>query len=105
MSDVLSLVSSLKVEVQRLSARVDDFERRQSAERDIDKVLSLRETATAIGKAPSTLCHWLGDAQLFERHQLGALVRKDPTGHWASSPRLVARWRAIAFKALAEVCR
>jgi hypothetical protein len=105
MSDVLSLVSSLKSDVQRLSARVDDFERRQSAERDLDRVLSVAEAARAIGKAPVTLRHWLGDVQLFRRYQLAALVRKDPTNHWVSSPRLVARWKQVMFRALQEVCR
>lgn len=104
MSDVLTLVSSLQVEVRRLSARVDDFERRQGFA-DLDRVLNLSETATAIGKRPSTLRHWLADAVLFDRHQLGALVRKDSTGHWVSSPRLVGRWRQVAFKSLQELAR
>ncbi|MDD5302424.1 MAG: hypothetical protein PHS14_04875 [Elusimicrobia bacterium] len=104
MSDVLSLVSSLQVEVRRLSARIDDFERLRSGP-DLDRVFSVAETARAIGKAPSTLRHWLGDAQLFDRHQLAALVRKDPTNHWVSSPRLIARWKQVAFRALQELAR
>ena len=47
----------------------------------------------------------LRDAQLFERHHLAALVWKDPTNHWVSSPRLVARWKAVVFKGLQELAR
>jgi hypothetical protein len=105
-TDVLALVSSLKSDVQRLSARVDDFERRQSAERpDLDRVLSVKETAAAIGKSACTFRHWLGNAALFDRHLLGALLRKDTSGRWVSSPRLVARYKQVAFRALVEVCK
>jgi hypothetical protein len=103
-SDVLALVSSLKRDVERLNARLDAFEVRGPS-LDLDRVLTVSETARAIGKSPTTLRHWLHDARLFERHQLAALVRKDPTGHWISSPRLVARWRQVAFKSLQELAR
>lgn len=106
MSDVLALVSSLKSDVQRLSNRVDDFERRQSAERgDLDRVLNLRETAAAIGKSPVTVRHWISKAEFFDRHQLAVLLRKDVSNRWTSSPRLVAKWRQVALRALVEVCR
>jgi len=103
--EALALVGALRTDVRRLSARVDDFERRQSAERDIDRVLSLKETAAAIGKRPSTIRHWIADAQLFDRHHLAALLRKDSSGHWTSSPRLVARWRQVALRELQGLCR
>lgn len=103
MSDVLSLVSSLQLEVRHLSARVDDFERRGAL--DLDRVLSLKETAIAIGKSPTTLRHWVTDAQSFERMQLGALLRKDPTNHWVSSPRLIARWRQVSLRSLQEMAK
>jgi hypothetical protein len=99
-------VGALRSEVRRLSNRVDDFERRQSAERgDLDRVLNLRETAAAIGKAAPTLRHWIADAALFDRHMLAALLRKDSSGRWVSSPRLVARYKQVAFRALVEVCK
>lgn len=94
--------------VRHLEARVSALEEHVRELRDsvdLDRVLSVKETAAAIGKAPSTLRHWLGDAQLFERHRLGALVRKDPTNHWVSSPRLVARWKQVMFRALQELAR
>lgn len=91
-----------------LEARVVDLEiavKELRGARDLDRVLSVAETAAAIGKSPTTLRHWLRDAQLFERHRLNALVRKDPTNHWVSSPRLVARWKQVAFRALQELAR
>jgi hypothetical protein len=102
--EALAEVGALRADVRRLCARIDAFEVRGPSP-DLDRVLSVAETARAIGKAPTTLRHWLRDAETFDRHQLGALVRKDPTNHWISSPRLVARWRQVMFKALEEVAK
>lgn len=103
--EALEDMGALRSEVRRLSARVEDFERRQSAERDLDKVLNLKETAAAIGRSASTVRHWISNAELFDRHQLAVLLRKDDSGRWTSSPRLVAKWRQIAFRALQELAR
>ncbi|MDD5305513.1 MAG: hypothetical protein PHS14_20625 [Elusimicrobia bacterium] len=76
---------------------------RAAAPADLDRTLNVKETAVSIGKAGSTLAHWLRDAQLFDRYQLAALVRRDVTGHWVSSPRLVARWKAVVYRGLQEL--
>lgn len=72
---------------------------------DPDRVLNLEETAAAIGKAAPTVRHWIADAHLFERHFLAALLRKDSSGRWVSSPRLVARYKQVAFRSLCELAR
>jgi hypothetical protein len=104
---LLDAVAELRARTAKVEARQEATERAlaQGMAPDLDRVLSLKETAAAIGKASTTLRHWLGNASLFDRHQLGALLRKDPTGHWVSSPRLVARWKQVAFRELVEVCR
>lgn len=107
LAEVMEQVGIIQEQVRKLLARQQATERAlgQGMAGDLDRVLSVAETASSIGKAPTTLRHWLADAQLFDRHQLGALVRKDPTNHWVSSPRLVARWKQVAFRELVEVCR
>ena len=67
---------------------------------DLDRVLNVAETARAIGKSPLTLAKRLRDAHQFERWQMAILVQKDPTGHWVSSPRRVARWKQVMFRNL-----
>jgi hypothetical protein len=103
--EALAEVSALRDDVRRLAARIDAFEVRGAPSVDLDRVLSLRETAAAIGKSVVTLRHWVGDAVAFDRYHLGVLLKKDPTGHWTSSPRLIAQWRRVALRELQEVCR
>lgn len=95
---------ALEARVVALEAAVREL-RTAAPAADLDSVLSVKETALAIGKSPVTLMHWLGDAHAFERYNLNALMRRDPTGHWRSSPRLVARWKQVAFVQLCELAR
>lgn len=91
--------------LEALEARVVALEIQQRRGPGLDDTLSLAATARAIGKSPTTFAKWLRDAGAFEKHQLAVLVRKDPTGHWVSSPRLIARWKQVVYRSLAEVCR
>lgn len=100
MTDVLSLVVSMQSDIRRLSNRIDDFERRQSAERsDIDEpIFGLRLVASAIGlKSAKTLRKWATDLDLTEKHQLQMLLKRNPSGRWFTTRRLLNQWRrAIA---------
>ena len=97
-------IAALEARVLALETTVREL-RAAAPAADLDSVLNVKETARAIGKAPSTLRHWLGDAQLFDRHQLAVLFRKDVSNRWTSSPRLVARWRQLALRQLKEACK
>jgi hypothetical protein len=95
---------SLEARVLALETTVREL-RASAAPQDLDRVLSAAQTAVAIGKAPSTLRHWLCDAHRFDRYQLAVLMRKDVTGRWVSSPRLVAKWKQVVFRSLEAACR
>jgi hypothetical protein len=105
--EVMEQVGIIQEQVRNLIARQESTERAltQGMAGDLDRVLSVAETASSIGKAPTTLRHWLADAQLFDRHQLAVLFRKDVSNRWTSSPRLVAKWRQVALRQLQEACR
>jgi len=95
-SDLLSLVSTLKSDVERLSARIDDFERRQSAahtEADLP-IIGMVSIAHAIGlKGPKTLRNWARDIDLAERHKLALLLKRTPSRRWMTTRRLIANWQ------------
>jgi len=94
-SDVLSLVTSLKTDVERLSARIDDFERRQSAQPEADEpIYGMRSIASALGlRSARTLRNWARDVDLAERHRLPLLLKRNPSGRWFTTARLIANWR------------
>lgn len=98
----LAEVSALQVQVADLLKRQDETERAlQLRVPAPDDVISLARAAAAIGKSHGTLVKWTKNARLFERYNLRLLLEKDVTGHWVSSPRLVARWKQVMFRTLA----
>jgi hypothetical protein len=99
---VTGAAESLEERVRRLERAVRSL---QETPGDLDRVMKVPEIAKAIGKSRCTLLKRLRDANEFERWQMALLVRKDPTGHWVSSPRLVARWRQVMFRNLQELAR
>jgi len=85
--------ADLLTQVMELRARVAELERVQMCG-DADRPMRLAELAKRIGpgKSVATLRGWIKRPASRRKYRLEMLLRRDPTGHWYSTPRLLAAW-------------
>ncbi len=65
-----------------------------------DREIGLDEVASSIRRSVATLRRWLRSPSERARHRLDLLVRRDSSGRWVSTPRMVAAWRRVTEAAL-----
>jgi len=86
--------ADLLATVTELRERVSELER-LNLSGGADRPICLKELAGRIGngKSVASLRGWMKRPATRKRLRLELLLRKDPTGHWYSTPRLLARWQ------------
>ena len=78
-----------------LEQRVADLESIVRLAPDVDTpITGLRRIALAIGISASSLRRWVSDIDDAQRHKLATLLRKNASGRWFTTKRLITKWRA-----------
>lgn len=86
-------------DVEALAARVAELER-IALVGSADRPLGLAEVAPAIRRSTPTVRRWLRSSKERGRRRLDLLVRRDVSGRWISTPRMIAAWRRATEAAL-----
>lgn len=84
---------------EALAARVQELERIALCG-DADRIIGFDEAAAQINRAASTVRRWLRSPAERARRRLDLLFRRDSSGRWISTPRMIAAWRRATEAAL-----